>query len=70
MPFTQVEDIEFQSHVPKGELHNPISAIYNGIRSSQEWPSQYEGYMVGPHCNRLCFKYDKIHYVVEFVHLY
>ena len=48
MSFTQVEDIEFQSHVPKGELHYPISEIYNGIRSSQNGLPNMMGTWLAP----------------------
>ena len=41
-----MKNVELQSHVAKGELHNPIPAVYYSISCGQKWPPKYDGHFV------------------------
>ena len=70
MLFAKVKNVELQCHIAKSKLHNPISTVDDCIGGSQEWPSEYNGHIIGSHCYWLRIKNNKVHWVVEFIHLH
>ena len=67
---TQVKNVEFQSHVAEGELHNPIPAVDYSISCGKKWPPKYDGHLMSPLCHWLYIKNQKIYRIIEIIYLY
>ena len=66
---SQVKNVELQSHVVEGELHNPIPAVDYSISCGQKWPPKYDGHLVSALYHWLCIKNHKIYRLIEIIYL-
>ena len=63
-----MEDIKLQIHIAKGELHDSILAIYDGIRCGQKWPPKYNGHMVSAFYHWFRIKNYEIYRIIKFAY--
>ena len=68
--FAEMKNVELKCHIAKSELHNFVLTVDDCIGGSQEWPLEYNRHIIGSHSYWLRIKNNKVHWVVEFVHLH